>query len=103
MSTYVIGINGGATHTQFTLIDEQVNELARISAGASNFRNVGFEAARDTLIQGIRNVTSQAHLTTDQLVGIGVGLAGVDHPAERAMFQEALESAFSGVRATVEN
>jgi N-acetylmuramic acid 6-phosphate etherase len=100
---FVIGINGGATHTGLALLNDRLDVLARAEVGSSNFRNVGFGAAISTLEQGVIEITKKAHLPLPAVAGIGIGVAGVDHVNERRQVQEAMEIVFPGKKILVDN
>jgi N-acetylglucosamine kinase-like BadF-type ATPase len=83
---FAVGVNGGATRTQFVLIDNELATLARLTSSSTNFRNVGLEAAYHMLNAGINQVIAQAGLSTAQIAAIGLGLAGADNGAARHGF-----------------
>src|SRR5262245_6109149 len=65
MSTFVIGINGGGTHTDFALVDSELHVHSRYQGEATNYRNVGVESMQQVLQGGIAQVLRLAGLTLD--------------------------------------
>lgn len=100
---FAVGVNGGATHTQFVLIDNDLNTLGHLTAGSTNFRNIGFDAVCHTLKTGISQVIVQAGLSTDKIAAIGLGLAGADNDVAQQNFQQALGKAFPGKPISFDN
>jgi N-acetylmuramic acid 6-phosphate etherase len=92
MPNYVIGINGGGTHTDLLLADETLKPLARAEVGPTNLQNVGLESVRLNLETGIREVLQAAGLTIDAIVGIGAGISGIDRPTEHLLIQRIFEA-----------
>jgi N-acetylglucosamine kinase-like BadF-type ATPase len=95
---YVIGINGGATHTDLVLIDSNLNVLSRVSTGPTNFRNIGFETAISTVEQAIREVSQPVGI--EAVKGLCACLAGVDHAGDEAMMRRELAARFPSIPPT---
>lgn len=83
---FVIGINGGGTHTDFLLADRHLQVLARVSGGPTNKSNIGYDAANRTLQQGIVEVCAQAGIAPSDIAAVGAGLSGLDRPTDHAHF-----------------
>jgi N-acetylglucosamine kinase-like BadF-type ATPase len=75
-----LGLDGGGTKTAAVLLDENGSELYRGTAGASNIHTVGVAAAEAALGDAIHNALESAKVTPDQLVGVGLGMAGAARP-----------------------
>ena len=70
---YVIGLDGGGTKTELLLTDLSGNEVDRLILGASNPVDIGMEATRQVLREGIRQLCSSIDLRE---VSVYAGLAG---------------------------
>lgn len=80
--SYYIGIDGGGTKTAYALFDEQKNLLSMVKTPGSNHENLegSFDEATDIIMSGVRQLLDENHLTIDDIDGILMGLAGIDHP-----------------------
>src|SRR5579859_3496580 len=103
MSTFIIGINGGGTHTDFALVDEILHVYARYQGQATNYHNVGAEAVQHVLEGGIAELLRLSGLTLDQIAAIGAGFSGTDRPADRALMQQLFESIAPGKPLVLDN
>ncbi|HVO44231.1 MAG TPA: N-acetylmuramic acid 6-phosphate etherase [Aggregatilineales bacterium] len=103
MSQYIIGVNGGGTHTDFVLVDETLKVLARTETGPSNYHNVGLEAARTALMHGIQDIIRAAGIAPNQVTGIGAGMSGSDRPADHDIFRELFAAACPRASVTLDN
>lgn len=83
----IIGIDGGGSKTLALLADADGNILGRGSAGRSNYHAVGREAALEALDTAVKAAFAAAALRPQRVHAIGVGLAGVDRPDDRAVFE----------------
>ncbi len=90
----VIGIDGGATHTNLVLVDHQLNMLARSTAGPANINTVGLDSAIRSLQQGVIDLLGQTVKGLSDVAGIGFALAGADRAVERGMLLHTLETVF---------
>ncbi|MCC7447039.1 MAG: N-acetylmuramic acid 6-phosphate etherase [Anaerolineae bacterium] len=99
----VIGIDGGATHTNFVLADPQLNVLARSTAGPANINTVGLDSAIRALQQGVIDLLGQSIKELSDVKGIGFALAGADRAAERGVLLHMLETAFPGQAVVLDN
>lgn len=99
----IVGINGGATHTTLALVDGDLNILARVEIGPTNFHNVGLETTRDRLQQGIEELTRRVNVARTQIDGIGAALSGLDRPVERTMFTQIFEAIVPGKPVVLDN
>lgn len=70
---YLLGIDGGGTKTELLLTDLSGNEVDRLILGASNPVDIGMEATRQVLREGIRQLCSSIDLRE---VSVYAGLAG---------------------------
>jgi N-acetylglucosamine kinase-like BadF-type ATPase len=92
-STRLLGIDGGGTTTEAWLAEPGCRVLGRGTAGPSNAKAVGAEAARDALDTAIRNAFDSASLTPSPVDVVCLGLAGFDRPDDREVLREWAEQA----------
>ena len=82
-SVRLLGIDGGGTTTEAWLAEPGCHVLGRGTAGPSNAKAVGPEAARRALDAAIRGAFHAAGLTSSPVDVICLGLAGFDRPDDR--------------------
>ena len=82
-SVRLLGIDGGGTTTEAWLAEPGCHVLGRGTAGPSNAKAVGPEAARQALDTAIRGAFHAAGLTSSPVDVICLGLAGFDRPDDR--------------------
>lgn len=79
---YLLGIDGGGTKTDLLLTDEFGQEIARTSVKSTSLVAVGEEAAKQNLIQGLKQVCAVIQ-EPDYVIKMAVfGLASVDTDQE---------------------
>jgi N-acetylglucosamine kinase-like BadF-type ATPase len=86
MSRYLLGIDGGGTKTAATVLDAdgpQAVEIARVIGGPSNFQSAGTAIAEESLRDVIHRVLFQAGIAAEDVLAIGLGMAGVYRPGDR--------------------
>ena len=103
MTAFVIGINGGGTHTDLIAVSRDRRILARAEAGPANHHNIGIAAARDTLRTAINDVIRRSGQPSSDLIAIGAGLAGVDRPADHVQFEAIFGEICPGVPLALDN
>lgn len=85
---YLLGIDGGGTHTTAWLADQDLSVLARVQAGPSNPVKVGIPNAKQELARACRKAFREAHLRPSKLDAVCAGLAGGDSkPVQRSMLR----------------
>jgi N-acetylmuramic acid 6-phosphate etherase len=87
-SVRLLGIDGGGTTTEAWLAEPGCHVLGRGTAGPSNAKAVGPEAARWALDTAIRGAFHAAGLTSSPVDVICLGLAGFDRPDDRKILAE---------------
>jgi N-acetylglucosamine kinase-like BadF-type ATPase len=92
-SRRLLGIDGGGTTTEAWLAEPGCRVLGRGTAGPSNAKSVGLEAARSSLDTAIRRAFHDAGLTLEPVEAICLGLAGFDRPDDRKILSEWAEQA----------
>ena len=75
---YLLGIDGGGTHTTAWLADTNLSVLARVQAGPSNPVKIGITGAQHELARAYTKALRQAHLQPSRLDAVCAGLAGGD-------------------------
>ena len=76
-SAYFLGIDGGATKTEFVLTDAAGNVLCRHFEGSCNPVDIGMEAAQKVLDTGIRTVCKGVPMRKiSMFAGISGGISG---------------------------
>ncbi len=78
--SWVLGIDGGGTKTVCVLMDDTGQVHCRGEAGASNYQSVGKRAAFFSIQSAIDQAI--ASIGEVKIEAIGLGLAGVDRPAD---------------------
>lgn len=89
-----IAVDGGGTKTSFAWIDAAGTILGRVSLGPSNPATIGVEAARDLLLEGIRQVCPAF---PKGLSGVFAGLAGTLSGHLGETLQASLSEALRGI------
>lgn len=80
---YLLGIDGGGTHTTACLADGQLSVLSRVQVGPSNPIKVGMAAAQRELARAYRLSLREAHIQPAKLDAVCAGLAGGDSASVR--------------------
>lgn len=83
MRARLLGIDGGGTTTEAWFADVGCRVLGRGTAGPSNAKAVGLDAARDALDTAIRGAFQAAGLAPMPADVVCLGLAGFDRPDDR--------------------
>ena len=91
--SYYIGIDGGGTKTAYALFDENKNMLSMVKTKGSKHENPAgsFDEATDIIMEGVNNLLKENNLTVDDIEGVLMGLAGIDHPFQHDATAELLE------------
>ena len=92
--TYFIGVDGGASKTAATVVDEHGNQLGAGLAGASNHLRVGIEEATRNVERAVNTALVQAGIAIKDVEYAYCGIAGSDHPMHREKVVEALRVFF---------
>lgn len=87
MADLFLGIDGGGSKTRALLADGSGTILGAGVAGSSNHQSVGFASAAEALRQAIAEAFRCAALAPEAVAAACFGLAGVDRPADRALFE----------------
>lgn len=98
---YYIGVDGGGTKTAFALFDENKSIIAQNETEGSNHENLegSFPQAAAIIAGGVKGLVEKAGITLDDVSGILMGLAGIDHPYQHdAMVEELAKLGINGCR-----
>ena len=98
---YYIGVDGGGTKTAFALFDENKNIVEQYETEGSNHENMegSFPQAAGIIAGGVKGLLEKANITLDDVDGILMGLAGIDHPYQHdAMVEELDKLGIKGCR-----
>lgn len=98
---YYIGVDGGGTKTAFALFDENKNIVEQYETEGSNHENMegSFPQAAGIIAGGVNGLLEKAKITLDDVDGILMGLAGIDHPYQHdAMVEELDKLGIKGCR-----
>lgn len=71
-----IGIDGGGSNLRVVIVDDAMQIINTYHGLSVNPNTVGHDVAKDRIQQGIRSILEAAKLTTDQIKGLGIGIAG---------------------------
>jgi N-acetylglucosamine kinase-like BadF-type ATPase len=91
-----LGIDGGGSKTSFLLVDEYYNEICHIYSGPSNYLSVGAETARQSISEGISQLTEKPDI-------VCAGFAGAGRPECLAFYKEVLKSVLPAAQIIVES
>lgn len=78
---YYIGVDGGGTKTAFALFDEKKNIVEQYETEGSNHENLegAIPQAAGIIAGGVKGLLEKAGITLNDVGGILMGLAGIDH------------------------
>ncbi len=83
---YLIGIDGGGTHTTAWLADRDLSVLARVQAGATNPVKIGLANTQQEILRAYRKLLRAARVRPPQIGAVCAGLSGGDSkPIRRSM------------------
>jgi N-acetylglucosamine kinase-like BadF-type ATPase len=99
----ILGVDGGGTKTHCVALNPQREIVGEGWSGSSNRHSVGEATARANLAAAIQSALQASGCGAEAVAGVGVGMAGVDRPGERAMVTAWLQASFPGVPTVIEN
>ncbi len=83
MTRYFLGVDTGNSKSHALIADEYGNVLSAGQAGSGNHERLGFAGFGVVLKQIVNDAITAAGITSDQIAGMGFGLAGYDWPSDR--------------------
>lgn len=99
----LLGIDGGGSKTAAQIATLDGQPLGTGRQGASNYQAVGLEAALAALNGAIDAACEEAGIAQEKIGAICLGLAGVDRPADQAIFARWLAQRMPGIQSTIVN
>jgi glucosamine kinase len=93
------GIDAGGTKTLAVVVDAHGRELGRGCAAGANYQAVGLEPAREHLLAALEAALRAAGLSC-RPAAIWLGMAGIDRPADRALWLPQLAALTDAPRLT---
>jgi len=86
--TYVIGIDGGGSTVRVSVVTPDLHVIGEAKGGTSNPNLVGREVAMQTIQATVREAVAAAHITTDDVASVGIGIAGGEASHSEAWLRE---------------
>ncbi|MBA3874037.1 MAG: hypothetical protein H0X30_33305 [Anaerolineae bacterium] len=86
--TYVMGIDGGGSTVRVLVVTPDLQVIGEAKGSTSNPNLVGREVAKQTIQSTVREAVAAAHLTTDQIASVGIGIAGGEASHSEAWLRE---------------
>lgn len=84
-SIFVLGLDGGGSHTQCVILDQSGAEIGRGVGGASNHQSVGVEAAAQAISKTMKSALEAAG--NPSLSAACWGMAGLDRAEDEQIIQ----------------
>lgn len=101
---YYLGIDGGGTKTQFTIINENVEVIQSVKKGTSHFKQIGLTGVERVLRAGLNEVLNKSNLSKDEIGGVCIGLAGYGNIREdREKLENIIEKVFKDFNYIIRN
>jgi N-acetylglucosamine kinase-like BadF-type ATPase len=85
VARYVIGVDGGGTKTCGILTTIDGKEIARVETGSTNHYSNPIETVRQNLSVLIHQLREAAPAQPNEIIAIGLGMAGVDRPDDHRL------------------
>ncbi|KAL0490479.1 N-acetyl-D-glucosamine kinase [Acrasis kona] len=95
MSKVVVGVDGGGTKTHCSVIDYETQTLLGTGiSSCSNQNSVGKEKAHQAIDAAIKSALENAKVDVSNVVGICLGISGVDRPDDVNTVKEWVKQIF---------
>ncbi len=88
----LLGVDGGGTHTRAVVALPGGQVLGHAEAGASNQATTGADGARRAIGLACADALAAAGARPSDVAGACLGLAGLDHPSDEAVFREVADA-----------
>ena len=75
---YLMGIDGGGSNLRVVITTSDLAQISSSHGSTVNPSIIGFELAQDLIRSKMQEALANANLTTDQISGVGIGIAGAD-------------------------
>ena len=89
---YLLGIDTGSSKTHAIISDLAGNVLGFGEAGSGNYEVVGLPGLKSALSHAVNLAKEQAGIINEEIVSMGLGLAGYDWTSEEPLMIEAIEA-----------
>lgn len=96
---YVLGLDGGGSHTQCVILDQSGREIDRGVGGASNHQSVGVDAAKRAIEETMEKALHEAGNPT--ISAACWGMAGLDRPEDEKIIQQIAEQLLPQIQVKV--
>ncbi|HXZ70415.1 MAG TPA: BadF/BadG/BcrA/BcrD ATPase family protein [Streptosporangiaceae bacterium] len=87
---YFLGVDVGGSKTHALIADETGQGVGFGSAGPGNWESVGYDGLTEVLLAITAQALEMAGMTSAQIAGAGLGLAGYDWPCQRQAHLDAI-------------
>jgi N-acetylglucosamine kinase-like BadF-type ATPase len=92
MTSVVLGMDVGASHTRAVLVDESGRILGVGRAGSGNWEGVGLDGARQAYEEALGEALADAGLEREAIAASAYGLAGLDWPSDVGRLEPVIAS-----------
>jgi N-acetylglucosamine kinase len=92
---FVLGLDGGGSHTVCVIVDETGRTAGRSVAGPCNHQSISLQAARSALSEAVTSARREAG--DPPLAAACLGMAGLDRDADLPVIQEMIAPLFEGI------
>ncbi len=93
---YFLGLDGGATKTEVTIINGEEKKISGAIGGPANYHQGGERETEKNLEETIKDALSQAGLSTKDIKYSVLGLAGFDAESDRKILNELANKLIDG-------
>lgn len=101
---YYLGIDGGGTKTQFTIINENIEVIESIKKGTSHFKQIGLNGVEKVLRDGLDEILCKSNIKLDQIDGVGIGIAGYGNiKKDREDIEKVIKKVFKNFKYILKN
>ena len=101
---YYLGIDGGGTKTQFTIINENIEVIESIKKGTSHFKQIGLNRVEKVLRDGLDEILCKSNIKLEQIDGVGIGIAGYGNiKKDREEIRKVIEKVFKSLKYILKN
>ncbi len=89
---YFIGIDGGGTKSEYTLMDENYKLIASCQSGATNINSSGYDHVFGNIEAGLNKLLEDAKLDKTDIDYLCLGSAGVDRESDKTNYNKILDT-----------
>ncbi|MEM7030622.1 MAG: N-acetylmuramic acid 6-phosphate etherase [Chloroflexota bacterium] len=86
-TTYVLGLDGGASHTRVVILDQQQRVVGRGESGSANHQNIGLDKAAEAIQMAVKQAIENTDLRVADLSGGTWALAGAGRLDDQQHFR----------------